>query len=64
MVAERLSYSAPSQKIQDNFDQIVNYMYNEDNSHLLPKFVDYTHRLDLARNESFAEVNPEFASLI
>ena len=64
MVAERLAYSAPSQKVQDNFDQIINYMYNEDNSHLLPKFIDYTHRLDLARGENFKEVVPEFAALL
>ena len=64
MVAERLSYSAPSKKVQDNFDQIINYMYNEDNSHLLPKFKDYTLKLDKARGEDFREVVPEFASLV
>ena len=64
MVAERLAYSAPSKKVQDNFDQIINYMYNEDNSHLLPKFKDYTQRLDLARGENFKEVVHEFASLV
>ena len=64
MVAERLSYSAPSKKVQDNFDQIIKYMYNEDNSHLLPKFKDYTHRLDLARGENFKEVVPEFSALL
>jgi nitrogen regulatory protein PII-like uncharacterized protein len=64
MVAERISWSAPSRKIQDNFDQIINYMYNEDNSHLLPKFRDYTLKLDAARGEDFREVVPEFASLV
>ena len=64
MVAERISWSAPSRKIQDNFDQIINYMYNEDNSHLLPKFKDYTLKLDAARGEDFREVVPEFASLL
>lgn len=64
IVAERLAWSAPTQKIQDNFDHIVNYMYNEDNSHRLPQFVDYTKKLDKLRGESFAEVVPEFAGLL
>ena len=64
LVAEKLEYSAPSQKVQDNFDQIIKYMYNEDKSHLLPKFKDYTHRLDLARGENFKEVVPEFSALL
>jgi len=64
MVAERLSWSAPSRKVQDNFDQIINYMYNEDNSDKLPQFADYTRKLDKARGENFAEVAPEFAELL
>ena len=39
-------------------------MYNEDNSHRLPQFVDYTKKLDKLRGESFAEVVPEFAGLL
>ena len=64
IVAERLAWSAPSKKVQDNFDHLVNYMYNEDNSHKLPQFIDYTRKLDKLRGESFAEVIPEFASLV
>lgn len=63
IVAERLAYSAPTQKIQDNFDQLVKYMYNEDNSHRLPQFIDFTQKLDKARGEDFKKVVPEFASL-
>ena len=64
MIAERLSWSAPSRKVQDNFDQIIKYMYNEDNSDKLPQFVDYTRKLDKARGESFAEIAPELAELM
>jgi hypothetical protein len=64
LVAERLAWSAPTKKIQDNFDHIVNYMYNEDNSHKLPQFIDYTRKLDKLRNESFAEVVPELAGVL
>lgn len=64
MVAERLSWSAPSKKVQDNFDQIINYMYNEDNSHRLHEFIDYTKKLDKIRGESFQEVVPELAKLM
>ena len=64
MVAERLSWSAPSKKVQDNFDQIINYMYNEDNSHRLHEFIDYTKKLDKIRGEGFQEVVPELAKLM
>ena len=64
LVAEKLAWSAPSKKIQDNFDHIVNYMYNEDNSHKLPQFIDYTKKLDKLRGESFEEVVPELAGLL
>lgn len=63
IVANKLAYSAPTQRIQDNFDQLVNYMYNEDNSHRLPQFIDFTQKLDKARGEDFKKVVPEFASL-
>ena len=63
IVANRLSWNAPSYKVQKNFNELVNYMYNEDNSHLLPKFIEYTQRLDNLRGENFKEVVPEFASL-
>ena len=39
-------------------------MYNEDNSHRLPQFIDYTRKLDKLRNESFAEVVPELAGVL
>ena len=64
LVAEKLAWSAPSKKVQDNFDHLVNYMYNEDNSHKLPQFIDYTKKLDKIRGESFAEVVPELAGLL
>ena len=63
IVAKRLAYSAPTQRIQDNFDQLVNYMYNEDNSHRLSQFIDFTQKLDKARGEDFKKVVPEFAGL-
>ena len=64
IVADRLSWNAPSYKVQKNFDELVNYMYNEDNTHLLPQFVDYTKKLDLLRGENFKEVVPEFSQLL
>lgn len=63
IVADRLPWSAPTIQINENFDHLINYMNNEDNSHLLPKFIDYTQKLDKARGQDFKKVVPEFASL-
>lgn len=40
-------------------DAIVDYMFEEDWSHLLPEFFDKTEKLDKARNENFRDLVPE-----
>lgn len=64
IVKERLEWQAPNLRQQKSWDHLVSYMYSEDNSHLLPKFVDFTKKLDERRGEDFREVVPEFARLL
>ena len=45
-------------------NSIVEYMNQQDLSHLLPQFIYRTKTLDGLRNESFAETYPEMAKYI
>ena len=63
VVMERLWDKGPNKKQKQNWNQICNYMNAEDLSHLIPKFLDFTIKLDQARNEKFTDTVPEFSSL-
>jgi hypothetical protein len=41
----------------------VNYMTQQDNSHLIPELLEKLNHLDKFRNENFFEVFPELARL-
>jgi hypothetical protein len=46
------------------WQNVLSYMMNNDHSHLLTDFVQRTCVLDTHRNESFADVFPEFEDLL
>lgn len=63
LVESRLAV-APSASQRKSWDHLIRYMNSEDNSHLIPKFKDFTLKLDAARNESMIKVIPEFEELL
>lgn len=44
-------------------DNIINFMYSKDDSHIIPKFRIEMQKLDLKRNENFLSVFPELRDL-
>ena len=64
IVMERLWDKGPNKKQKQNWNQLCNYMNSSDASPLLPKFIDFTSKLDQARDEKFAVAVPEFATLM
>ena len=48
---------------QSAIDNIINFMYNSDDTHLIPKFREHMQRLDLKRGENFLKVFPELKDL-
>jgi MoaA/NifB/PqqE/SkfB family radical SAM enzyme len=63
LVEEKLS-NAPTQAQQKSWNHLINYMYSADDSNLIPKFKDYTLKLDSARCENMLDVIPEFKELL
>jgi hypothetical protein len=61
---ERLWDKGPTEKQKQNWNQLCNYMNSTDLSNLLPRFVDFTNKLDKARGENFIDTVPEFTSLM
>ena len=51
-------------KVEKDFMHAIDHMMKEDRSHLFPKFLDTTKRLDKIRNESFLETYPELAGIL
>jgi len=49
--------------IVNGIDNIINHMYNEDNSNLIPKFRQEMQKMDMVRNENFLKVFPELKDL-
>ena len=49
--------------IVNGIDNIINHMYNEDNSRLIPKFRQEMQKMDMTRNENFLKVFPELKDL-
>jgi radical SAM protein with 4Fe4S-binding SPASM domain len=50
--------------LANRWQQIIDYMWGEDRSHLLPEFQRITKSLDLKRGESFGAVFPQFRDLL
>jgi hypothetical protein len=63
IVLECLWDKGPNEKQKQNWNQLCNYMNSEDLTNLIPKFIDFTNKLDNARGESFIKTVPEFSSL-
>ena len=49
--------------IVNGIDNIINHMYNEDNSNLIPTFRQEMQKMDMTRNENFLKVFPELKDL-
>ena len=45
------------------YEGILNFMYQQDNSHLLNDFFTFTDKLDQNRNETFEQIFPEYKEL-
>jgi MoaA/NifB/PqqE/SkfB family radical SAM enzyme len=56
-------YPQRKQFLHDGIDKIIDFMYNVDDSHLIPKFRQEMQKLDLKRNENFLRVFPELKDL-
>ncbi len=68
MIIERYNkwYSEDSWKMafKSNFDKILDYMMQEDRSHLIPTFIEITRSLDRIRNQNLANTIPWLAASI
>ena len=49
--------------LHSGIDNIINFMYNTDDSHRIPEFRNWSQRLDMARGENFLKVFPELKDL-
>jgi hypothetical protein len=56
-------YPQRKQFLQTGLDNIVNFMYSKDDTHLIPKFRIEMQKLDLKRKENFVAVFPELKDL-
>ena len=56
-------YPQRRQFLHDGIDNIINFMYNSDDSHLIPEFREYMQRFDMKRGENFLRVFPELKDL-
>ena len=55
---ESYDYKTESNKVSSMY--LLSYMFSEDNSNLLDKFIEHTKFLDSKRNQNFKEVYPYF----
>lgn len=63
IVMKQLWDKGPTDNQKQNWNQLCNYMNSESLTHLIPQFIDFTNKLDNARDESFIKTVPEFSSL-
>jgi len=47
----------------NGIDNIINFMYNKDDTHLIPRFREEMQKLDMKRGENFLRVFPELKDL-
>jgi len=59
----RKMYPQRKQFLHEAVDNVINYMYSQNDSHLIPKFREEMQRLDQIRNENFLQVFPELKDL-
>lgn len=44
----------------NGWDSIINFMWESDESHLFPEFINMTIKLDIIRNQNILSINPEY----
>ena len=49
--------------LHNGLDNIVNFMYNSDDTHLIPEFRVQMQKMDMKRGENFLKVFPELKDL-
>jgi MoaA/NifB/PqqE/SkfB family radical SAM enzyme len=54
------NYPYMNNNVKAQCDYLINYMFSEDNSHLLDEFIKHTRFLDRTRNQSFKNSYPYF----
>ena len=59
----RTMYPQRHEFLNSSIDNVINFMYSKDDSHLIPKFREEMQKLDLKRNENFLRVFPELKDL-
>jgi len=56
-------YPQRKEFLHNGLDNIVNFMYNSDDTHLIPEFRKQMQLLDMKRGENFLKVFPELKDL-
>ena len=56
-------YPQRKQFLHEGIDNIINFMYNSDDSNLIPAFRMEMQKMDLKRGENFLNVFPELKDL-
>ena len=56
-------YPQRKEFLNNGLDNIINFMYNSDDTHLIPEFRKQMQSLDLKRGENFLKVFPELKDL-
>jgi MoaA/NifB/PqqE/SkfB family radical SAM enzyme len=59
-----LSNYTGTESVIARYQALVNFMFEEDRSHLIPKFWEKTNQLDAIRNEKLLDVIPELKALL
>jgi hypothetical protein len=56
-------YPQRKEFLHNGIDNIINFMYNSDDTHLIKDFREYMQKFDLKRGENFLSVFPELKDL-
>ena len=62
-IDERKMYPQRREFLHNGLDNIVNFMYNSDDTHLIPLFREQMQKMDMKRGENFLKVFPELKDL-
>jgi len=63
LFVEKKIYPTRRQFLLDGIDNVINFMYSSDDTHLIPQFRKEMQKLDLKRGENFLKVFPELKDL-
>jgi sulfatase maturation enzyme AslB (radical SAM superfamily) len=62
-VTEKFDKYNKSVEEKYNINSVVDFMNSEDQSHLIPKFIEYHNKMDSRRNQNIFEVFPELKKI-